>query len=43
MIKNIINKKDYILQTDIVFFGAPRGIRTPDAWIRSPALYPTEL
>ena len=39
MLKNIINKKDYILQTDIVFFGAPRGIRTPDAWKRKDRLY----
>ena len=27
----------------IAYLGAPRGVRTPDRWIRSPALYPAEL
>ena len=27
----------------VITIGAPGGIRTPDRWLRSPLLYPTEL
>ena len=33
----------YINRLEVVFNGAPRGIRTPDLSVRSRTLYPTEL
>ena len=35
-------RKDILIKSRF-YYGASRGARTPDAWIRSPALYPTEL
>ncbi len=41
--KNIYDKENQKLQKELLIYGAPGGIRTPDLKVRSLAFYPTKL